>query len=118
MTVKKIAAAAAIVLFLGVTLGSCASTSGYIADHWPHWAGGMPDGVPPRPGTPGYEEFIAHGQPGKDANTAATDTRPAAVDQKTNVQAAPSSLPPPNRLPPPNSPPPTNSLIVGQGGLY
>jgi len=27
----------------------------------------MPDDVPPRPGAPGYEEFIAHKQPAPDA---------------------------------------------------
>jgi hypothetical protein len=26
----------------------------------------MPDDVPPRPGAPGYDEFVAHGQAGQD----------------------------------------------------
>jgi hypothetical protein len=47
------------VLGLGLNLASC---GGFVADHWPHWAGGLPDGVPPRAGAPGYAEFIAHGQ--------------------------------------------------------
>jgi hypothetical protein len=39
---------------------------------WPHWAGGEPAGLPPRPGQPGYEQFIAHGQPVQNpADTAA-----------------------------------------------
>jgi len=64
--------AAAILLGLGPALGSCSAVpnggfSGYVADHWPHWAGGMPEDVPPRPGTPGYEEFIAHGGADQDA---------------------------------------------------
>jgi len=57
---------AAIMLCLGPVLGSCGGASengfsAYVADHWPHWAGGMPADVPPRPGDPGYAEFIAHG---------------------------------------------------------
>ena len=50
---------AAILLGLGLNLASC---GGFVADHWPHWAGGMPANVPPRPGAPGYADFIAHGQ--------------------------------------------------------
>ena len=55
-------AIAAAVLGGGLLLGSCSQFSAYIADHWPHWAGGMPSDVPPRPGAPGYDQFIAHGQ--------------------------------------------------------
>ena len=87
-------------LCLGLALGSCGSFTGTVADHWPHWAGGMPNDVPPRPGAPGYEEFIAH-QPAKsDATT------PAAAAEKTDAQAAPSG----NR-------PPSDQAAV-QGGLY
>jgi hypothetical protein len=50
------------VLALGLILGSCSGFSGVVADNWPHWAGGLPAGAPPRPGAPGYEEFIAHKQ--------------------------------------------------------
>jgi hypothetical protein len=50
---------AAILLGLGLNLASC---GGFVADHWPHWAGGMPADVPPRPGAPGYADFIARGQ--------------------------------------------------------
>jgi len=49
----------AILLGLGLSLASC---GGFVADHWPHWAGGMPADAPPRPGAPGYADFIAHGQ--------------------------------------------------------
>ena len=45
---------------LGV--GACAPFAGAVSDAWPTWAGGMPKDVPPRPGAPGYEEFIAHQQ--------------------------------------------------------
>src|SRR5436309_13530534 len=51
--------AATTLLGFGLCLASCGS---FVADHWPHWAGGMPADVPPRPGTPGYADFIAHGQ--------------------------------------------------------
>jgi hypothetical protein len=51
---------ALLVIGLAPALASCAGFSGYVADHWPHWAGGMPEGVPPRPGAPGYDDYIAH----------------------------------------------------------
>jgi hypothetical protein len=44
-----------------VTLSSCAGgrTAGeHIAD-MPHWMGGLPDGTPPRRGTPEYDEMMA-----------------------------------------------------------
>ncbi len=71
MIVKRWIAVAVLAGF-GPLLGSCgggseSGFSGYVADHWPHWAGGMPDDVPPRPGAPGYDEFIAHGQASQDA---------------------------------------------------
>jgi hypothetical protein len=28
-------------------------------DHIPHWLGGLPEGIPPRPGTPEYEAWQA-----------------------------------------------------------
>ena len=64
------------VVSAGLTLGlvrraSEDGFSAYVADHWPHWAGGMPGDVPPRPGAPGYDEFIAHGQADQDAAAAA-----------------------------------------------
>lgn len=55
-------------LAAGTLLSGCASDpspSGVnaaigqrIAD-MPHWMGGLPEGVPPRPGAPGYEEWQA-----------------------------------------------------------
>jgi len=102
--------AAAIVLCLGLALGSC--SAGYVADHWPRWAGGMPSDVPPRPGAPGYDEFMAHGQANKDAAT------PAIVDDSTNLppQRAPAQVTPVAAAPP-SGPPPVASPAV-QGGLY
>jgi hypothetical protein len=68
MIVKRLGAAAAL-LCLAAMLGACAPFSGFVADHWPHWAGGLPPDVPPRPGAPGYDDFVAHGEPA--LNTAA-----------------------------------------------
>jgi hypothetical protein len=80
----------AILLVLGFNLASCGS---FVADHWPHWAGGMPDDVPPRPGAPGYADFIAHGQVKQEAaNPAApANATPAAA------QVAPEQAPAPAR---------------------
>ncbi|MGA8499470.1 MAG: hypothetical protein WB764_28585 [Xanthobacteraceae bacterium] len=72
-------------LGLGLLLGSCGPVAGFTADHWPHWAGGMPEGIPPRPGTPGYDDYVAHRQaetepakPAATATTTATANAPAA----------------------------------------
>ncbi len=46
------------VVFGGALLASCSSTSAFVADTLPEWAGGLPKGTPPRPGTPGYEAYL------------------------------------------------------------
>jgi hypothetical protein len=74
---------AAIVLGLGLGLASC---GGYVADHWPHWAGGLPADAPPRPGSPGYSEFIAHGQADQDPANAAAAQQPTVGAVSTSVQ--------------------------------
>ena len=61
MIVRRLGAAGAL-LCLATMLGACAPVADFTADHWPHWAGGLPPDAPPRPGAPGYEEFIAHGE--------------------------------------------------------
>ena len=68
------------VLVIGVVLGgfllaSCSSMSSFVADGLPEWAGGLPQGTPPRPGAPGYQAYlreISGDQP-------ATATQPAAA---------------------------------------
>ncbi|HUZ33614.1 MAG TPA: hypothetical protein VMV19_16160 [Xanthobacteraceae bacterium] len=65
--------AAAALVCTCLALGGCSSFSGYVSDHWPTWAGGMPTDVPPRPGAPGYAEFISH-QEAKDPATSASVT--------------------------------------------
>jgi len=127
--------AAAVLAGLGPLLGSCgggseSGFSGYVADHWPHWAGGMPDDVPPRPGAPGYDEFVAHGQAGQDSakpippggqSVAAAPVTP--VFQKTppaaqsEMPAAPAPAETPNAPDPSVNNPPEDSSVV-KGGLY
>lgn len=139
---RRIAALAA-ALCTGFLLTSCAGTgsedhfSAFVADHWPHWAGGMPNDVPPRPGAPGYQQFIAHGQadgeqpPPAGANGPAAaaappvfQTTPGAPAQPVRAQAAQAPAPAAPAAPAPISaqaapPPPAaaDSSIV-QGGLY
>jgi len=99
MIVKRLIAAP-IILGLGLALGSCSSVSAVVADHWPHWAGGMPNDVPPRPGAPGYEQFIAHKQQQDDAASPAGSTG----------KVAPSGPRPTGRAP--------GDPSVAEGGLY
>lgn len=89
--------AAAVMLCAGAMLASCAGTSNedafsaFVADHWPHWAGGMPSDVPPRPGTPGYNQFIAHGQADQDVLPPANGANTPAVAETPVFQTAPSA---------------------------
>ena len=83
-----------LVLLGGLALTSCAPLAATVSDNWPTWAGGMPKDVPPRPGAPGYNEFLVH-QQGKDVAPAAANA---------DVSAAPSGGP-------------DNQAAV-QGGLY
>jgi hypothetical protein len=104
MTIKRLVAAA-LVCGLGFALGSCSSFSDFVSDHWPHFAGGEPNGLPPRPGDPGYNTFIAHGQPqqtvtnptsgGADQPPSAFTEQPPQNEQPA-VQAAPASAHPSN----------------------
>jgi hypothetical protein len=140
MIFKRIIATT-IVLCLGPLLGSCGGGTengftSYVADHWPHWAGGMPDDVPPRPGAPGYDEFIAHGQTDQDATESlATSTppvfsttkppgageKPVVSAAKTSVQHAPivpAASPAPVAQGTPSGDRPTEDPSVVKGGLY
>jgi hypothetical protein len=104
-------------LVLCMALGSCGTFAGFVSDHWPTWAGGMPNDVPPRPGAPGYEEFISHQQGNAapaPATAAASGALPAAapVPAATNVNAGATVqvMPAVNRQP--------NDQAAVQGGLY
>ena len=91
---------ALVTLCFGLGLGGCA---GAVADHWPHWAGGMPEGIPPRPGTPGYDDYVAHRQ----AETA--PAKPAAASATANAPAAPAAAVEPQS---------DDDRPVTRGGLY
>ena len=105
MMVKRLSVAL-MLLGLGLLLGSCGPVAGFTADHWPHWAGGMPEGIPPRPGTPGYADYVAHRQaetePGK----------PAVGGAAANAPAAPA--PAPGAVEPQSD----DDRPVARGGLY
>jgi hypothetical protein len=60
----------ALLLLVGLVLGSCTTFANTVSDYWPTWFGGMPKDIPPRPGAPGYQEFLIH-QQGKDVPPAA-----------------------------------------------
>ncbi len=138
-TIVKRSLAAAVMLGVGAMLGSCAGAasedgfSAYVADHWPHWAGGMPSDVPPRPGSPGYNQFIAHGQADQDVLPAASSANAPAVPVTPVFQTAPSApaasteqvkpVPPtPSAQAAPSAPPALQSAAedssVVRGGLY
>ena len=77
-----------------------------MSNYWPHWAGGEPSDLPPRPGEPGYEEFIAHKGTQPDTTTAAAPT------DKTAAQAG---------QPAPGGTVPADAVVdrnVMHGGLY
>jgi hypothetical protein len=103
MMVKRLSVAL-MGLGLGLALGSCGSVAGFTADHWPHWAGGLPEGVPPRPGTPAYNDYVAHRQ----AET--EPASPAAANATANAPpaAAPAAAGPQN----------DDDAAVTRGGLY
>jgi len=46
------------VVVAGLLVASCSSLSSFVADTLPPWAGGLPEGTPPRPGTPGYDAYL------------------------------------------------------------
>jgi hypothetical protein len=92
-------------------LGSCTSFSATVSDHWPTWAGGMPKDVPPRPGAPGYDEFLAH-QQARDAAAAP----PVADANAPTTSSVVSTNKGNGRMPPANQP--ADNSGVAQGGLY
>ncbi len=107
MMVKRLVA---LTFAAGVTLlvGSCSSFSDFVADSWPHFAGGEPKGLPPRPGDPGYDKFIAHGQPqqGAAGNTEPAATGETAVIASPKAAQAPSAFTEPSNQQTGSQPPP------------
>jgi hypothetical protein len=116
MALRRLIAATTLLGF-GLCLASCGS---FVADHWPHWAGGMPADVPPRPGTPGYAEFIAPGQAPPEAKQEPTVSAAAVQTGTQQVPPAPAITPqPPTPL---SAVDPNNDtrqdFSVVKGGLY
>jgi hypothetical protein len=89
--------AAALLFGSALALSACGGT---VADMWPHWAGGEPAGLPPRPGQPGYEEFIAHGQPSQNAAVAPAPAQQAPGGTTAAIAEQKSAVPPPGRAAP------------------
>ena len=72
---------AVLLICIGLTVASCAATT--IADSIPAWAGGLPPGVPPRPGTPEYEEYryrLTHPQAAPADDTQTRDAKSRTVN--------------------------------------
>ena len=58
-------------------LVSCSRVSGgIVGDYAPEWLGGMPKGVPPRPGTPEYDAFMKARQAEADRDKSKDPARP------------------------------------------
>jgi len=118
--IRKRLFTAAILLAIGLDLASC---GGFVADHWPHWAGGLPADAPPRPGTPGYTEFVAHGQAKPEVADTAAAPPPVAAAANPPAAAAPAAAPlrqtpaAPTGAAPANDDVPENASVV-KGGLY
>lgn len=128
MTAKRLVAGVLACSF-GLTLGACASTSDFVSDHWPHFAGGEPNDVPPRPGSPGYRTYTEHGQPAEGGAAPAASAQPATGAVTPEFAARQSGggpqQPPagaataPAQRPASAAPPPGGGeQNVGQGGLY
>jgi hypothetical protein len=99
-------------LCFSLGLGACTQFSGNVADHWPHWAGGEPASTPPRPGSPAYQEYIAHRQAeGAIPAPAATGSAVAAPAQSSAAAAPPPAAQGSN-------PAPTGDTAMARGGLY
>jgi hypothetical protein len=85
-----------IFVVIGVALSTASCAGGYIGDHVPQWAGGLPKDLPPRPGSPDYQEYRdrlehppaaknVHAQPPA-ANADGGKAAPAAAAPATRAQ--------------------------------
>ena len=100
-----------LMLSLGPALGSCSGVAGLASDIWPHWAGGEPADIPPRPGKPGYDDYIAHQQ------GTPPPAKPAEAAQPAVAAAAAPAAPAP-AAEPAAGPPAEENATVRRGGLY
>jgi hypothetical protein len=92
---KHIVAIVALAL-AGFALGGCSTIneklSAGMGDYIPQWAGGLPPGVPPRRGTPEYDEYMKERERKRlEPAVAADGTKPAspssASPSASNAQA-------------------------------
>jgi hypothetical protein len=136
LTRRRLALSA--VLGVCLAMGGCSSFAGFVSDTWPTWAGGMPKDVPPRPGAPGYEEFIAHqqrqdaatggaaapgaaqagaaGAPGTTAAVAPATAPATTATVQPMTASRPASAPNTRSLPPAYAP--ADDRSATKGGLY
>jgi hypothetical protein len=89
MMAKRLSTA---VILLGLAL-NLAGCGGFVADHWPHWAGGLPVDAPPRPGAPGYDEFVGHGQTKPETVSATSPQQPVVAPATASAPVPAASLP-------------------------
>jgi hypothetical protein len=64
------------VVACGLLVGSCSSVGPFVGDNLPAWAGGLPAGTPPRPGTPGYDAYLKSIRGNAPAESTAEPPRP------------------------------------------
>ena len=68
-------------------LVSCSKTSGgVVGDYAPEWLGGMPKGVPPRPGTPEYDAFKKAQQAEAERDKSKDPARPKSEAPKAEIK--------------------------------
>ena len=71
-------------LIASTFLGSCSNVSGgKVGDYAPEWLGGMPKGVPPRPGTPEYDAFMKAQQAEANRDKSKDRSKPKAAPKLT-----------------------------------
>ena len=92
MIVKRLSAVI-FTLGLGLGLGCCSPFAGYVSSNWPHFAGGEPGDLPPRPGTPGYAAFVAHGQANRPPETPTASVPSPASAVSGPVASGPVAVP-------------------------
>lgn len=71
-------------LLISILLNGCTSTSEFLADSIPTWAGGLPPDAPPRPSDPRYPEYerSLREKTAIDAQPKATDPLPKSDSAK------------------------------------
>jgi hypothetical protein len=104
---------ALVMLCLSLGLGACA---GAVADHWPHWAGGEPNNLPPRPGSPAYQDYVAHRQ--AEGSMPAPAPAPAATGGTAAMPVGGGTAALPPAAAQSSNPAPTGDTPVARGGLY